>query len=426
MRRSLLLKPPRSLYVHLPFCRSKCRYCDFYSIAIGPSSDSVIDAYVDALLSRLDERMDECFYPYEDAGFDTVYVGGGTPTALPRSSLERLFVGLAARVGRPREWTVEANPESLDEAAVAIFLKSGVTRLSLGVQSLDDGLLASLGRPAGSEACERALGLALGSGSFSVSADLMAGLPRRRPLVEEVERLADSGIGHLSIYDLVLEDGTELASRVASGAFVLPDQDEAASEREEADAALGSLGFHRYEISNYARPGSESLHNLAYWRMDPYLGVGASAVSTLQLRADESGQGRGASIRIEETASVQGFLEGVLGKTPPAEARIGPVDSAFEAIMMAFRTCYGLDMAAFKERFGVEAGAFVGGAFARWKDRLAPSPPWPRLNREDGKVEEGAGMALDAKGMNILNRFLVDCLAEIDNSRLDSGAFLSD
>lgn len=422
--------PPRSLYVHVPFCRSKCAYCDFHSGPLSAAPEGLAARIVEASLGRIDAlaaRFGSALGPGGGTAavgsrFDTVYVGGGTPTVLPRPLLARLLEGLAERAGAPREWTVEANPESLDAEALAIFRGAGATRISLGTQSLDDGLLRLLGRPADAAACESALRLAASSG-LAVSADLMAGLPRRTRLRDEAARLLDLGAGHLSVYDLVLEEGTPLEARYRGGELELPGEDEAADERGELEDFLASRGFRRYEVSNYAPPGAESLHNLAYWRMDSYLGVGPGAVSTLQAAGPP-----GASLRIEEEPSLEAYAMGDpaargIGRSGTAapggrpamglETAIPPREAAFEAVMMGFRTVFGVDARAFEARFGLALEAFVGRSLEAWAGRLAPAAPWPEGSPVASPRPSGE-LALDGRGLDLLNRFLSDCLGEIE------------
>ena len=373
---------------------------------------------MDGLLSRVDGLF--CRFPADDS-FLSVYVGGGTPTALPRPLLERLLQGLAARVSclhPPCEWTMEANPESLDEAALDIAQAAGVTRISLGVQSLDDDLLSRLGRIAGSEAAMEAVGRAVARPELRVSADLISGLPRQTGpvggLAREVSSLLDAGVGHLSIYDLTLEEGTKLHAEVESGNFRLPEPDEALDERLEAEAVLGKAGFRRYEVSNFAPEGSESLHNLVYWHMDSYLGAGPGAVSTLVPTSmpgsgPDQGRSEASSLRIEEGRMVPGR-----GQDPARETPIGPRDSIFEALLMAYRTTFGLDEGAFQSRFGFASEALIGRTRAAWRARLHPAEPWPAALAAPPAC--GPSLALDSEGLDLLNRFLVDCLSELEAS----------
>ncbi len=301
----------------------------------------------------------------------------------------------------------------------------GVTRISLGVQSLDEGELALLGRRHGAEDAMRAMRLAAASG-MEVSADLIAGIPSSgraggaRALAEAGRALIDAGASHLSAYDLTLEEGTPLSER--AGRLDFPGEDESAEARALLERVLAESGIRRYEVSNYARPGKECLHNLAYWRMDSYIGAGPGAVSTLVAAARESPRPGidGASLRIEEGRDLAACLAGGPDADTGGLARetaIAPAEAAFESIMMAYRTIFGLDAARFRSRFGLEARSLIGKTLGSWKDRLVEGEPWPI--GANGAAKDGAAArhpALDGRGLDILNRFLGDCLAEMESS----------
>lgn len=400
---------PRSLYVHIPICASKCSYCDFFSLPASALARGAEERLVGAILDRASALSAR----FGADGFETVYVGGGTPTLLSPASLDRLLSGLAriavgSDAAKPREWTVEANPDSLDPEALELMRAKGVTRISIGVQSLDAGELSILGRRHGPEAALRAVKLAAGSG-LAVSADLIAGIPTAKGspptrgmegrLAEFARELMGAGARHLSIYDLTLEEASPLARTRASLDF--PGEDEAFEARRAAESALRDAGLRRYEVSNYAAIGAESRHNLAYWKMDSYIGVGPGAVSTLARRD-------GSSLRIDEGRSFDAYL--VSPGADAAEEEIDVIDSAFESIMMAFRTSFGLDLEAFGERFGSAAGALIGGTLAAWSSRIVPGEPWP------GRADS-AGPALNGEGLDLLNRFLLDCMVEMGGAR---------
>jgi oxygen-independent coproporphyrinogen III oxidase len=402
--------PPESLYVHVPICAAKCAYCDFFSVPVSTMSDSFSIELVEATLARaefLAERFDA-------SAFETVYVGGGTPTALGAAAFDRLLVGIASLAPSPHEWTVEANPESLDSEKIEIMAARGATRVSLGAQSGDDEALALLGRPHDWAAALRAARLVAASG-LALSTDLIAGIPRRRGsavkrargLAEAARELIDAGAGHISAYDLTLEEGTPLAA--AARGLDFPGEDEAADERSALESAAAAAGLRRYEVSNYAGRGAECRHNLAYWRLDSYIGAGPGAVSTLAPAgtADARAGTRGSSLRIEESRSLPTYASDAAAAA--REEAIAPRDSAFEAIMMAFRTSFGLDLGRFESRFGIDARSLVGCTLASWAQRLAPGEPWPGSS-------SSAGPALDGRGLDLLNRFLGDCLAEMDST----------
>lgn len=365
-----------------------------------------------AMVQAIAARLDELCSRFGDPRFETVYIGGGTPSLLPRPSLRTLLSRIAAHAPAPREWSVEANPESLDESFLDLLEEAGATRISLGVQTLDDERLRELGRPADAATALRALRLA-SRRPLALSADLIAGFGRRLGLAEEARILAEEGAGHLSIYDLTLEEGTVLEARERRGEFSLQGEDEAAGEREEAETLLAGRGFRRYEVSNYALPGRESIHNLVYWRMGSWLGVGPGASGTL-IRSPEPGPPRpglsGGGLRIEEAPSLRAYLEGRAAGAA-RESEISPYDAAFETLMMGFRTLEGIDLVAFSARFGLGLEELIEGSLAAWA---------PRLSRKGGRLR------LDGRGLDLLNRFLADCLGELEAKFPRPGAGLAD
>lgn len=264
---------PKHLYVHVPLCRSKCRYCDFYSLA-DDGSVAPDDLLVRTMLSAVAWTRRSL----PPTPLETLYVGGGTPTMLGKhlpllvSELGRLF-GLAAGA----EVTVEANPDSLDAGLLQHLADAGVTRVSLGVQSLSEDALHWLGRPHDPRGAILAM-LAVADAGLDLSVDLMCGIPSVSPSLwrASLEAVVECGATHVSVYPLSVEPGTPLASAVEAGELV-PDADSAAEEMATAGEVLEALGLRRYETANYAVPGRESRHNLAYWTGAPYLAIGPSA-----------------------------------------------------------------------------------------------------------------------------------------------------
>lgn len=413
-------EPPRALYLHVPFCSTRCAYCDFHSFGARATSPARRAAYAAALVARAGELVEA----FSDR-IDTVFIGGGTPTALEDEAFGALLAGVAAICAKrgssaPLEWSVEANPESLTPAKLSMMEDAGVTRLSVGIQSMDDDELRLLGRGARRADNLRALSLAAKSG-LEVSADLMTALPspaaaaaRAAPaaaLERSARLLAESGVGHLSIYDLVVEEGTRIAELLSGGELVSADEESAFQERAAAESALRSLGFRRYEVSNYALPGRECLHNQAYWSMRSYLGAGSGAVSTLMVAdpgaASALGSEGGLSLRVEEGRDLGAWLESP--DEAAAASWIGAKDSAFEMIMMGLRTSRGLDL----RRFGARFGTFPGGA-GPWVN--APRFLAPAIERWGERFSESDGfLRLDGRGLDLLNPILVDVLSAMDS-----------
>jgi len=267
---------PVSLYVHVPFCVSKCAYCDFYSL---PGHAERYAAFVDAALF---EAGHWSHYDLLD-DVPTLYFGGGTPTALG-GELVRLVGGIleTARVRPDAEITVETNPEVTEPGIVGALVAAGVNRFSLGVQSFDDEVLRALGRCHDSSRAVAAAEL-LASSGCAFSLDLMCGVPGQSFESWDVtlERAVATGARHISVYPLTIEAGTPLEKAIALGLVPAPDPDVAAEMMLAAEVALAAEGLLRYEVANYAQPGHESRHNSVYWTGGAYLGVGPHAASML-------------------------------------------------------------------------------------------------------------------------------------------------
>ncbi len=259
------------IYVHLPFCRRRCSYCPF-----AISVDLRLEAsYFDALVREVDAA------PRLPGRVDTVYFGGGTPSLSRNANLERLVSSLRRfDVVGAREWTLEGNPEDVDETSLASWRDLGITRVSIGVQSLHDRELRPIGRLHGREKALEATQLAVRSGART-NVDLIIGLPgqTRESFRESLLPLLDLGVGHISLYILDLDEDTPLGRRVEAGRVQIPEEDGVVEQYEEAIEVCSLHGLAQYEISNFARTGEESLHNLRYWNREPYLGFGLGAHS---------------------------------------------------------------------------------------------------------------------------------------------------
>jgi oxygen-independent coproporphyrinogen-3 oxidase len=269
----------RHLYVHIPFCARICPYCAFYKVRPDASQT---ERFCDALLVDLDRQ---------NASFrlepQTIFFGGGTPTALSTSQLERVLDGFRDRLelGRLREWTVEANPGSVSPAKAKALRDLGVTRISLGVQSWDDGLLALLGREHNAAQAETSFKILREANFPSVNIDLMFGLPRQTLAQWQLTLAQTIGLrpDHVSAYCLTYEEDTEFFLRHSRGEYRADPAADAAFF-ESAMRELVAAGYEHYETSNYAMPGHPSIHNQAYWAGADYLGIGPSAFSTVGMQ----------------------------------------------------------------------------------------------------------------------------------------------
>jgi len=271
--------PVRHLYVHIPFCARICPYCAFYKDLLDRSQTW---RFCEAILRDLDQKCASFAIAPE-----TIYFGGGTPTALTTAQLEFLFEGLRQKLDLSflEEWTIEANPGSVSTRKAALLRELGVTRISLGVQSWDNALLKLLGREHSAQQAEQSFRLLRTVGFSNINIDLMFGLPGQT--IEQWRLTLEKTIAlqpdHISAYCLTYEEDTEFFLRYARGEFS-QDSDADAEFFEMTMLLLESAGYGHYEISNYARPGFSSVHNRAYWLGKDYLGLGPSAVSTVGMR----------------------------------------------------------------------------------------------------------------------------------------------
>lgn len=326
-------KPTLGLYIHIPFCKAKCAYCDFYSLA---HSEEKMDAYMAALLRHLEEVAPRA------AGMqvDTVYFGGGTPSYLGAARLCRILQTVLRRydVARDAEITLEANPDSAgDWKELRRLRRAGFNRLSLGVQSTDDALLRRIGRVHTYEQVQQAVMAARKAKFTDLSLDLIYGLPGQT--MEDWQRtLADAvalGPEHLSCYGLKLEEGTPLWQQRQT--LTLPDDDAQADMYLYTVAALGEMGYEQYEISNFAKPGKASRHNLKYWRMEEYAGFGPGAHSDF------------GGVRYGYVRDVDSYIAGKLVLSESENDSTLARD--YEYVMLSLRTAAGIDRQTFEKRY---------------------------------------------------------------------------
>lgn len=326
-------KPALGLYIHIPFCKAKCAYCDFYSLA---HSEEKMDAYMAALLRHLEEVAPRA------AGMqvDTVYFGGGTPSYLGAARLCRILQTVLRRydVARDAEITLEANPDSAgDWKELRRLRRAGFNRLSLGVQSTDDALLRRIGRVHTYEQVQQAVKAARKAKFTNLSLDLIYGLPGQT--VEDWQRtLADAvalGPEHLSCYGLKLEEGTPLWQQRQT--LTLPDDDAQADMYLYTVAALGEMGYEQYEISNFAKPGKASRHNLKYWNMEEYAGFGPG------VHSDFGG------VRYGYVRDIDSYIAGKLVLSESENDSTLARD--YEYVMLSLRTAAGIDRQTFEKRY---------------------------------------------------------------------------
>ncbi|MFT3691850.1 MAG: coproporphyrinogen-III oxidase family protein [Kofleriaceae bacterium] len=305
------------VYVHYPWCRKLCPYCDF-AVEVGPPEHG---AYARAITDEIARRADK--FPGE---LVSIYFGGGTPSLWDPECLAKVIEDIRRRWNAPNEVTIEANPTDCTDERLAAWRAAGIDRVSIGVQSLVADELVVLGRDHrfgdGPAALQRVLGHGL-----RASCDFILGTPTPKSYDWSWLQLADTGVGHLSVYELTIEERTQFGTRVAAGKLIPRDEDTLAELYERADRELGARGFEHYEISSYARPGQRAIHNSLYWRGLPFLGVGVGAAS-LEVRPDGSGE------RATNPRRWRDYAAGV----PPTVIESDPDDMAADRLWLGMRT----------------------------------------------------------------------------------------
>lgn len=323
-----------SLYIHIPFCKRKCIYCNFYSTIYkeGEASD-----YIDAILAELGKLTEP---------FKTIYIGGGTPTAISSPLLKKLLAGLSGLSKEGCEFTLEANPESVDAEKLKILYDNGVNRLSIGLQSLRDEKLKKLGRIHDARKAINSVISASRAGFDNISIDLIFGLWQEKPenWERELKEAVKLPIKHVSCYELTYEPGTPLSKMVENKAVKPSDDGVVAGMYEMAIEELSLRGFKQYEVSNFAKAGYESKHNTNYWNNSAYIGIGASAFSydgsTRYRNVSDAGE---YAARIFNGADVVEFSE-----------KLHPERSARETAAVKIRTKDGVGFEWFKAKTGYD------------------------------------------------------------------------
>ncbi|GFN30309.1 radical SAM family heme chaperone HemW [Paenibacillus xylaniclasticus] len=333
----MLMHAPRALYIHIPFCTNKCHYCDFNSFVL---KGQPVDAYLDALESEM--RMTVAALPPES--IDTVFVGGGTPTVLTPTQMERFLAAvhrhfpLAPNV----EFSMEANPGTTDSEKLAAMLAGGVNRISFGVQSFDNGLLERIGRIHNSDDVYRSIENAKMAGFTNLSIDLMFGLPKQtvEHLSDSVDKALQLGLTHYSLYSLKVEENTLFHKLYERNELPLPTEEEELEMFMLVMNKLQAAGYKHYEISNFALPGMESRHNSTYWRNEPYYGLGAGA----------HGYARGE--RHLNIKGVQPYIEAAGARLPRLETnRVEEAEAMEDFMMVGLRLLEGVRCEAFSRQF---------------------------------------------------------------------------
>ena len=331
---STMQKKPTSAYVHIPFCTQICYYCDFSKVFI---KNQPVDSYLEHLLEE--------FQSYDIQKLSTLYIGGGTPTALSAPQLEVLLDGLTKNLDLSvlEELTIEANPGDLDADKIAVLKNSAVNRVSLGVQTFDDKMLKKIGRSHLEKDIYENIDRLKLSGFDNISIDLIYALPGQtmEQVKENVAKAIGLDIPHMSLYSLILENHTVFMNRMRRGKLPLPKEELEAEMFEYIIAELERAGFEHYEISNFSKSGFESRHNLMYWDNAEYYGIGAGA----------SGYVNG--VRYKNHGPIRHYLSAVEeGNARITEEHLSQKEQMEEEMFLGLRKKSGVSMARFEEKFG--------------------------------------------------------------------------
>ena len=372
-----------SLYIHIPFCAQKCLYCDFPSFA---RKDHLRKAYIEALNKEIISLREK----YNNIEINTIFIGGGTPSVLEADELECLLKEVAKlNMAKDVEYSMECNPGNLTEEKLEVMKKYGVNRISMGLQAKQDNLLKGLGRIHNYKTFKENFLLAKKVGFNNINVDLMFGLPNQRlnEWEETLREIISLEPAHISAYSLIIEEGTAFYNLYENDKLKLPTEEEERKMYHLAKKILEENGFNQYEISNYAKEGKECRHNLAYWNMDNWIGVGSAAASYINGK------------RIKNISSVEEYINSIKDKGEAVEEIINNSknDNMEEFMFMGLRKINGIDENEFKNRFSMNINDVYGEILNKYIGEGL-------LIRESGRI------FLSEKGIEISNVIMADFL----------------
>ncbi|EGS5727556.1 oxygen-independent coproporphyrinogen III oxidase [Clostridium perfringens] len=372
-----------SLYIHIPFCAQKCLYCDFPSFA---RKDHLRKAYIEALNKEIISLREK----HNNLEINTIFIGGGTPSVLEADELECLLKEVAKlNMSKDIEYSMECNPGNLTEEKLEVMKKYGVNRISMGLQAKQDNLLKGLGRIHNYKTFKENFLLAKKVGFNNINVDLMFGLPNQRlnEWEETLREIISLEPAHISAYSLIIEEGTAFYNLYENDKLKLPTEEEERKMYHLAKKILEENGFNQYEISNYAKQGKECRHNLAYWNMDNWIGVGSAAASYINGK------------RIKNISSVEKYINSINEKREAVEEIINNSknDNMEEFMFMGLRKINGIDENEFKNRFSMNINDVYGEILNKYIDEGL-------LIRESGRI------FLSEKGIEISNIIMADFL----------------
>lgn len=378
------------IYIHIPFCLQKCKYCDFLS---GPANQSVQDAYMDALCIELECRSTE----YQDRVIETIFIGGGTPSVVKAESIAKVMHILFEKyhIAENAEISMEINPATVNSDTLEIYRKAGINRLSIGLQSANDKELKSVGRIHDYGQFLECYEQIVNAGFQNINVDIMSALPGQT--LESYRKTLEYVVGlnpapeHISAYSLIIEDGTPLKEEYDRGELVLPDEEEERKMYELTEAFLLEYGYKRYEISNYARPGKECRHNKGYWERADYLGFGIGAASKIGNR------------RFRNTADREKYIAFPTDSYEDLQ-QLSMIEEMEETMFLGLRMVEGISMEKFQKQFGMEMETVYGKVI-----RKHMAEGLLRITQ----IGEERYLCLTGKGMDVCNYVMSDFLEPV-------------
>ncbi|SUY47444.1 coproporphyrinogen III oxidase [Clostridium putrefaciens] len=371
-----------SLYIHIPFCKSKCWYCDFPSFC---GKDNLMESYIKALGEEIDAKVLNC-------NIKTIFIGGGTPTYLSLKMLEELKTHIRKLNLTPNaEFTVECNPGTLDKGKLELLKDMGVNRLSIGLQAYDDSLLKEIGRIHNVDEFLKNYELARSIGFENINIDLMFALPNQTSEIwkESLIKVAKLNPEHISAYSLILEEETKFYDFNNKGTLNLPEEDIERGMYESLLSILKDFGYNQYEISNFSKEGRECKHNLVYWNMDEYIGVGSSSASYIE------------STRYKNVEGIEEYIQKInTNKETYKEKHKNLIKEDIEEFMfMGLRKTKGIEEKEFLTRFDKDIDSYYKNIINKHIDAKL-------LKREDGYLR------FTGEGIQLSNYVLADFLID--------------
>lgn len=379
-----------SLYIHIPFCLRKCDYCDFFSVPVSQCNSSL---FIEKLCREIEFREKEyCIDTWE-----TVYIGGGTPSLLSPDDIKKLstviHIDSIKTKNHYTEWTIEANPEDIHVHWLDACMGSGINRISLGIQSMNDQLLTGVGRRGSRSSNIKALELVKKNWRGRLSLDLISGLPGQTisMLENDISEIISYNPDHISLYSLTIEEGTPLDRKISNGSLTeIPDEDETTDLWIFGRDMLEKNGYKQYEVSNFARVGFESIHNMTYWNLDSYIGAGPGATGTIITKDT--------AYRNTNTQNIEKWL--LNPENSFTTEHISKNECIQEFLLMGMRLTEGISRKRFKDRFSKDILQLIGKTVTNWGENKLL-----QINHDS--------LFLSRDGLLLLNRFLADCMEEL-------------